>query len=295
METQTVDANDQIGADDHMLSIVQLTDVAVKFQLQDSDQEVELPESHQKVQFAFVCGGPRLFRASRAVHNVIAITEAVGPITNLEPWLKSIEDCVHFAEQRAGELRCAAGTFKTIVQFLKHECVSAISKWMEHTIAKVTEQVTELLETSRHDDVKNALRKVRAEKIDDKTQLEEALASDGVLKMHESMQALRALDKATDVTAARNLQERFSFLSGIDRDVDVFEATILEELAEENEDLKTVGQAMADLTVSQAMVRDLQMGETRRDLVKKISAGLQRRKWHKALTATVQQRVSAAK
>ena len=50
---------------------------------------------------------------------------------------------------------------------------------------------------------------------------------------------------------------------------------------------------MADLTATQAMYRELEAGESRKELVRKVASGLAKRKWH-TLSSQAGHRVNKA-
>lgn len=58
-------------------------------------------------------------------------------------------------------------------------------------------------------------------------------------------------------------------------------------LAATNPDLCRVGNVISDLTITQVNLRDLDPGETRDELVRKVGQGILKRKWH-SFSAVVQ-------
>ena len=211
---------------------------------------------------------------------------------------RSVEDSSRFADQQVHMFPGEADCIKAMTQFNVQKCCSVISNWLAKMAAMLQEQKSQVVRASQNAQVKEALALVRteSEKIDAKTATEmcDALASEGVLDLLAMMQGLRALDKraSADNSGIGHLQEHYPFLSTVD--LQGFIEDIKTKIHEDDTDLKQCGMIMADLTVSQSMVRELQPGETRHDLIRKISNGLQKRKWHKQLTPSVQRRVEVA-
>ena len=99
-----------------MLNMVHMAEVAMRFlqcegkiklisdRAEDESSEGEAQEDDNddddgKIAFLWFCVGPHLFRASRAVHQIMDIIE-VGPIEKVGPWLRSVEDSSRFADQQ---------------------------------------------------------------------------------------------------------------------------------------------------------------------------------------------------
>ena len=95
------------------------------------------------------------------------------------------------------------------------------------------------------------------------------------LNLREAMKTMRSWDKCPGMERLQVMKGKYARLletCDVGEFVQQYEAT----MAPDSLPLCEAGQCLADLTTIQAIFRDLDVGETRKDLVRKVTAGLAR-------------------
>lgn len=146
----------------------------------------------------------------------------------------------------------------------------------------ITHQRALVKEKVAHPEVVTALQMTADERVD-KHALLRSLDASAVGYLHEAMRDLRAMKKNLD--AGEVMSSLLSFEPMFDGDT--LKTTLFgtkrsysSAFSELDADLSLVGMTLADLTVTQAMIRDLELGEVRVALVARVVKALGRRKYH---------------
>ena len=162
---------------------------------------------------------------------------------------------------------------------------------MAKKLKEVEDQKQELHKLLVVTELKDTLNAVRQTKVKDED-IANRLEGEDVIKLHAAMQKIRLLERAAHGDALKGIKTKHPTLLN-NLNVDDFDQNIQNELKPEDKLLGEAGQALRDLTLSQALSRVLEPGENRKDVVKHIDVGLSKRTWHAHATPAVQTRVEA--
>ncbi len=123
------------------------------------------------------------------------------------------------------------------------------------------------------------------------------LDCDDIVNLHDSMKVWRAFDKNYDRNEVKQLASKFRSVLGDDFEDKASKFDLADMLSPRNVELVQVGSALADFTITQSVWRKLEVGETRTDLVRRITQSIMKRTWHtspsEAILAAAQSTVGA--
>ena len=274
---------------DHFGSVVNLADLAIRYsKFAGMCDDVELG-GDTSVSMAVLCASPRLLRACRAA-NAIAGTIKENGLPGLEPAVQRINQNAQYLRglEKSNLTDPMKESSSAILVKCEQVCSDAVAAWMDSQLTAVRDAANALMKASQSEAVAAAHTAVLKPKVSDEDL--ELVSSDAVASLHECMKALRALDSAVAVQPLKALANKFPFLPAAK--ISEFHAEVMKVLRPDNKGLCMGGKILADLTVSQAMHRTLDPGETRTDLVKRVSKGVFKRQWH-SVSAPIQAKIDA--
>lgn len=233
------------------------------------------------ISIAVIRVAPLLFRLCRAASGDAAeITDLPSPPIAL--WEKSAVVIVGASDRvkvliAEADMAKVVGVAMNVVEASHVKWRANICAWLAATRAKVEQAINDLVKASAAEDVTSAL--AIAHGSPSSEDMNTALDADGIEALHDSMKVLRAMDKSLNLPKLRAFADANADLLK-DADVQTFCMQMFTRLSADNKALCKAGSTLADLIMAQALHRDLDPGEYRKDIVRRISAGLAKRRWH---------------
>jgi hypothetical protein len=271
--------------------LVKLADLAVDYcNFTGMNDQVKLSDG-SSVPTGVACASPRLFRVCHAANSLdtaiktegFAASEAHMQLMRINAeYLRGIRDSNLMKETKVPML--------ALLDRCENNVNDAVKAWMISKTKETSKMVADLKTSSSSEKLKT-IRAALLKPVVAKEDLD-LIESDEVIKLHENMKALRALDStiATEMELLKSWTAKFSFLKS-DK-VNETEAAWSSTLSKDSAVLCAAGIALSDMTVLQGLHRKLDPGENRKDLVKRVSKGILKRKWH-SLSKDIETKVDA--